>query len=324
MSKEAKEREIREALANIPDEASQIDYAMEKRGCFRHEDDSLFYPIVQEYLTTNLPIEEATEKLLAPMHTAILKDQLGLNMWDLWFSIIHSAKRLPFRDVAGLTKLVDLVSAIKASPPPDAAHKDLFRTLTDFGMCARESMNDSPGCGSGYTLPEAHAYTNMIYFYALLFKSGAAGFWIYCIWEMRSALEDILEDDPPERGHKPGTRIEKFEARVPAAAVFVFAVGKEVYAREEDLTETRPNYGNPGKGGKLWTGKPEFSKERWALWKKRFGEVSELEELSEEVRAIAKEAAEAMDRIERGQVAATRYQETSGRAGKTTYAQTLT
>jgi hypothetical protein len=74
----------------------------------------------------------------------------------------------------------------------------------------------------------------------------------------------------------------------------------------------------------LWTGKPEFSKKRWALWKKRFGEVSELEELSEEVRAIAKEAAEAMERIERGEVAATRYQETSGRAGKTTYAQTLT
>jgi hypothetical protein len=306
MSKAAKEREIREALANIPDEASQIDYVMEKRGCFRHEDDSLFYPTVQEYLSTDLPLEEATEKLLAPIHTAILKQHENLNMWDLWFSIIHSAKRLPFRDVVSLTKLVDLMSAIKASPPPpDTAHKDLFHTLTDFGMCARESMNDSPGCGSGYTLSERHAYTNMIYFYALLLKSGAAGFWIYCIWEMRSALEDVQEDDPPERGHQPGTRIEKFEARVPAAAVFVFAVGKEVYAREEDLSETRPEYGDPGKGGKLWKGQAEFSKERWALWKSRFVEVSELEELSEEVRAIAKEAVEAMKRIENEEVAAT-------------------
>jgi hypothetical protein len=221
-------------------------------------------------------------------------------MMDLWYSIIHSAKRLPFRGVAGLMELVSLMKAIKANKPPlNAARQDLFLNLTDFYMCARETMNDCPGCGSGYTLPEAHAYANMIYFYALLTKEQVAEFWVYCIWEMRRALEETHTDDSPERGHCPGTAVQKYEATVPGAAVWIFATGKEVYAREEDLTETRPGYGNPGKGWDLWTGRPEFSKERWALWKRRFGEVGKMEKLSEEVRGIAKQAVEAMGDIEK-------------------------
>jgi hypothetical protein len=61
MAKAANEREIREALANISDEPSQTDYVMEKQGCFRPEDKSHFYPLVQEYLTTSLPVAEATQ-----------------------------------------------------------------------------------------------------------------------------------------------------------------------------------------------------------------------------------------------------------------------
>ena len=48
--------------------------------------------------------------------------------------------------------------------------------------------------------------------------------------------------------------------------------------------------GDPVRGGEFWKGKPEFSKARWALWKRRFDQVSEMKELSEETRQIAREA----------------------------------
>jgi hypothetical protein len=323
MSKAAKEHEILEALAKIPDEASQIDYVMKKRSCFSPGEGSRNYPIVQEYLSNKLDVKEATEKLLAPINSAILKLYKNLDLGDLWYSIVHSAKRLPFRDVAGLTKLVELMRAIKANkPPPDAARKDLFLNLSEFYMCARESMNDVPGGGSGYTLPEAHAYANMVYFYALLTKEKVAEFWIYCIWEMRGALENVPKDDHPQRDHV-GTVIQIYESRVPGAATWVFAMGKEVYAREQDLTETRPTHGNPGAGGELWTGRAEFSKERWALWKSRFGEVAQMEELSEEVRGIAREAAEAMAKIEKDGEGTSSQGPTPGKAVKITYAHAL-
>jgi hypothetical protein len=301
MSKADTEREILEAIANTPDEASQIDIIMEKRRYFRPHKDSAFYPVVQEYLSSpSSNLEQVTKKLLSPIDEGILANHKDLDMMDLWYSIIHSAKRLPFRDTTSLNKLVALMKAIQAHrPPPTAARPDVYHNLGDFGMAARETMNDSPGYGSGYLLPELHAYANMIYFYALLTRENIANFWIYCIWEMRAALETLHQDDAPNQGHMPDTAVQQYNAHVPAAATWVFALGKQLYEREQDLTPKSPSQGNPGAGGSLWEGRAEFSKERWALWKKRFGEVAEMEGLSEEVRGIAKEAVDAMDKAEK-------------------------
>jgi hypothetical protein len=300
---EAREREIVEAIANVQDEATQIDILMKKRRCFGPalDGESKFYPIVQDYVNSDVKSEDAAKKLLTPINDAILQNRKNLNLLDLWYSIIHSAKRLPFRDTTGLNKLVTLIKAIKSSfPPPTAKDQDIYTCLRDFGMAARETMNDSPGCGSGYLLPEVHAYTNMIYFYALLTVEEVRNFWIYCIWEMRSALETPHEDDAPDGSHHSGTAIQKYNATIPSAAVWIFAAGKQIYEREYDLTPKSKTEGNPGKGGPLWEGKPEFSKQRWALWKKRFGELADMEGLTEEVKGIAKEATEAMDRIDGG------------------------
>jgi hypothetical protein len=162
-------------------------------------------------------------------------------------------------------------------------------------------MNDCPGCGCGYLLPEAHAHANMLYFYALLTREGILNCWIYCIWEMREALEKPHKDDAATRylSSNSGTAVQKYNAQVPAAAVWVFALGKELYQREIDLTPKSKLHGRPALGGPLWKGGQEFSKERWALWKKRFGEVAEMEGLSEEVRGIAREAFGVMDDCER-------------------------
>jgi hypothetical protein len=293
----AKEQEILSALAAIPDEPSQIDYITRQRRNWSPSPDSRSYSIIQDYLSKNLDTKTTTEHLLEPLNSPVLK--LYKTLADTWYALIHSAKRLPFRDVAGLMKLVELLRLIKANKPnPNAARKDIELNFVEFYWNARESMNDSPGHGSGYTVQEAHAYANMIYFFALLTKEKVAEFWIYCIWVMRGALEEVHKDDNPLRDYVGGP-VQKYESRVPAAAIWIFAMGKEVYDREKDLTETRPSHGDPGKGGELWTGRPEFSKERWALWKRRFGDVAGMEELSEEVRGIAKEAFEAMESIEK-------------------------
>jgi hypothetical protein len=54
-----------------------------------------------------------------------------------------------------------------------------------------------------------------------------------------------------------------------------------------------------GKGGPLWRGKHGFSKERWQLWKERFGDMSRTElEIGDEVRTSASEAVLMMQKIE--------------------------
>lgn len=294
-----KDPEILAAIANIPDKASQIDKIMEMRRCFGPGKDDEFYPIIQDYLTNNLDVALTTQKLLAPIDAAIQANKKLSSTYPLWYPIIHSAKRLPFRDTTGLNKLIALMKAIKASPaPPNATEPDMYHEFLHFNICARETMNDTPGCGCGYLPQEAHAYANMLYFYALLTREDVYTFWIYCIWTMRPALETPHVDDDPEDVSTPGTALDKYNAFVPAAAVWIFAMGKQIYEREESLEPTNPNQGNPGRGGPSWKGKAEFSKERWGLWKTRFGEVAEMEGVSDECRAIAREAEVAMGEIE--------------------------
>ncbi|RMZ67079.1 ras GTPase activating [Pyrenophora seminiperda CCB06] len=294
------ETEILSAIATIPDEASQIDTIMAMRRCFRPQKDDEFYAIIQDYLTNNLDVALVTRKLLAPIDAAIQANKKEPSTYSLWYPIIHSAKRLPFRDTAGLDKLIALMRAIQSSsPPPNTTEPDMYRHLLHFSMCARETMNDAPGCGCGYLPQEVHAYTNMLYFYALLTRPDVFTFWIYCIWTMRDALETPHVDDDPEDVSTPGTAFEKYNAFVPAAAVWIFALGKQIYEREEDLTPENPHQGDPGRGGALWKGRAEFSRERWGLWRKRFGEVAGMEGVSAECRGVAREAEVAMGEIER-------------------------
>ncbi|KAF2740975.1 hypothetical protein EJ04DRAFT_507414 [Polyplosphaeria fusca] len=139
----------------------------------------------------------------------------------------------------------------------------------------------------------------MEYFYALLTRSGVFDLWIYAIWAMRAALEEELTDDGPNDAHEPGTKVQKYDGLVPGAAMWVLGLGEELYEKEEDLTPSAPNQGKPGRPGKLWTdGKAEFSEARWKFWKKRFGEVMEIEGTRKETVDIAKQAYELMQKID--------------------------
>ncbi|KAJ4355925.1 uncharacterized protein N0V89_003950 [Didymosphaeria variabile] len=278
--------EIEKALSEISDEPTQIDRIAEIRGWFRPPKDAISYPAVQEYMNDGADLQTTVDKITKPIDEALKqgsgKDQLG----DVWYPIIHSAKRIPYSNADQHAKLVDLVKAIKEHPEPSQEHPT-YKSLSGLGLAARESYNDIPRHHVGSVPQEIHAWTNFNYFLARLTDSGIWEAYLYVIWAMREALEKTPEPLPWW-----------YDANVPAAAAWVLGLGKKVYEREEDLTPKDPNQGNPARGGDLWTGGPVFSKERWAFWKKRFGDVVKHEGVSDEAKGIAKQAVEAMEKAE--------------------------
>lgn len=300
--RQKEDQKVQEAIASTSDEAKQIDAIAAIRKWFYQDGDSQHYPLVQSYLDGNADLPQTANKITEPIDAAITANSLEeFPLMDLWYSILHSSKRTPFCNTESHNKLIELLKSIKSHQAPAEAsdqNRSTYENLDGFGLASRETMNDSPGVGAGYSVPEAHAYANLNYFFARLTGEGIFDFWIYCIYNMRDALENVQQDDGPNDAHRPGTAVQKYDARAPAAAVWVFALGKKLYRKEEDLTPTSPNQGNPAKGGKLWEGKPGFSKERWALWKKRFGEISQMEEVSEETRKVAAKAFDAMNEAE--------------------------
>ena len=89
---------------------------------------------------------------------------------------------------------------------------------------------------------------------------------------------------------------------MPAAAVWVLVLGRQLYEKEEDHTPADPKReGNPARPGNLLEqqgGKQEFSEHRWQFWKERFNVLCEREDLLQETREIAFSAYEKMEKVE--------------------------
>ncbi|KAF2257154.1 hypothetical protein BU26DRAFT_37137 [Trematosphaeria pertusa] len=293
-------REIEDILSSTQDVAQQIDEISKVRGWFRPEEDSKFYPLIQDYLGGKLDLAALSAKLFPPMDEAISANRSGdIDLMDLWYSVIHSSKRISYRDTESQSKIVAFMEAFKNhSDPPSQSKEPFYAVLPAFNMASREAYNNSPGAGAGFFDPEIQAWANYNYFLACLTKDGIDDIYLYAIWAMREALENVQKDEDVDERMKPATACQKYDAYVPAAAVWVFALGTKLYEKEQDLTPTNRNQGNPARGGELWTGRAEFSKERWGLWKRRFQEISGMEELKKETRDVAREAVEAMEKAE--------------------------
>jgi Protein of unknown function (DUF3632) len=261
--------------------------------------------------------EEAIERWGEPLRESDLPVRIeddqatteGL-LWELWHSVLHTAKKTPWRDTAAQGKLLNLVRALKEHPdpaPPKQMTKALendwiwssgtvWRGLEMLGPSARECWNDCPGCGSGFSLPELHAWMNLNAFVAHLTRAGLAEFWIYSIWAMRPALEDEKKSDDSS-AHEEATVSEQLDADVPAAAVWALILGKALWQKVEDLSPKNSNEGNPGGGGDLWKGKSEFSNERYVFWAERFKAMSERDDLMTETRQLAGEVYKEMVKL---------------------------
>ena len=190
-----------------------------------------------------------------------------------------------------LAKVTGLLRAFRDHKVKDhEKYNYLYSSLCDFKMACDESFNDTPEPYASQV--EIDAWTNVNFFFSRVTAEGLLDLSMYAIWTMRQALEEEQQDDVE------GTAAQKYNVYVPAAAAWVLGFGRTLYRKEEDLTPTDRKYGNPAKGGALWKGKPEFSKERWALWKERFAVVSKMDEVSDKTRNISKDALQAMERAE--------------------------
>jgi hypothetical protein len=238
-------------------------------------------------------------------------------LWELWYAVLHAAKRNPWRDTDrdAHGKLVALVAAIKRVPdPPMPANANkalrgdwvwssgtLWSELVLIGAASREAWNDSPGAAFGYSDAAIEAWANVNAFVARLTAEDVRQYSLYAIWAMREALEEKRKEAP-----------EKWmDATVPAAAAWIGVWGKQMYERREDLTPEDPEtQGNPARPGdymikRTKNEKAEWSRERWAFWKQRFQEISlgsVGDKVNSETKAIAKEAFERMEEIEQSYV----------------------
>lgn len=226
-------------------------------------------------------------------------------LWELWYSILHTAKRTPWRDTAGQTKLLDLVRTLKARPDPPLPTQmtiplqqnwmwssgKLWSELLMIGPATRESWNDTPRDWGELTPAEIHAWTNVNAFIAKITKEGLANFWLYAIWAMREALED---------GDR--TQVAELDAVVPAAASWVLVAGEGILKKDE-VWKASFTTGDPAGGGRLWKGKKGFCKERFGLWKRGFQVLSQRKDLNSETREISAEAFLRMGDLEIGQTA---------------------
>jgi hypothetical protein len=291
------DKKIEDILSSTQDEAQQIDQIAKVRDWFGPKDDSCYYAAVQSYLQGQSNLEKTIQTITQPIDEALRTDKADSIDWiDLWYSIIHSAKRISYHDISSHSKLVELVKAIKEHPDPQTkSDQPVYKNLPEFGLARREAFNDGPRSGAGFTAPEISAWAKLNYFFARLTYEGVADVSLFAIWALREALEEEFTDDDPELP----TVVQMVDAHAPAAAMWVFGLGRKLYEREEDLTPKSRKEGNPARGGAYWKGGAEFSKGRWALWKKRFGELAGVEGVKDGTKQLARDAVEAMEKAEK-------------------------
>ncbi|KAH5305038.1 hypothetical protein HBI23_183420 [Parastagonospora nodorum] len=288
---EKQNQQIQEIVSSNDNDDVKIDQVAKVRGWFQPEEGSYFFAVVQDYLKEKLKLEDAAKKILTPIDEKIAAERLDdVNFMDLWFSILHAARRTHYRDADIHISIVRLVAAFKEhSIPNNEQYNYLHNEQTDLLMACREAYNDQPTPGSSFEV-ENQAWSNLNFFLALLVREKLADNFVFAIWAMRQALETPHQDD------EDSTAVQKYETYVPAAAVWVFGAHHALFEKQEDLTPKDKKHGNPGRGGELWKGKAEFSHARWNFWKDRFAEIATMDGLSEDTKVVAKDAVESMER----------------------------
>jgi Protein of unknown function (DUF3632) len=312
-------------------EADEIDEESTQRNWWVPDRDDAGYQSVEAYMSGLLNLESTvaaiTERINMAYSSADFSQPVlpasdipanvdvryttGIMLRELWYSILHMSRKIPWRDSAAQDRLLDLVLTLKAHPdPPEpdpmpAALEDHWRSsdgiwsgLKCFNLAASDFWNDVPNRPDpeGFSTPLIHAWTNINAFAAILTRSGLARFEWQAIRAMQNALEIRF------RFHKariqPISVAAQLDADVPAAAVWVLVLGRELWESGKDQSSKSTDQDNLPKTKALWQGYPdEFSRERFAFWAERFKSMCLTEDLKLETRAIAFEAHEKMEEI---------------------------
>ena len=234
-------------------------------------------------------------------------------LWNLYYAILHAAKRIPWHDVEHQEKLVDLVRALKARPDPPAPERmtvalkrdwiwqpgAVWSVLLMLGPSACESWNDCCGCGAGWTAPETAAWTNVNAFVARIVAGGVATmFHTYGL----GALSDLERKWSAMNGHEHGEEPVIRETVVAIAALWALIAGREIYEHREG--DSRSEDGEAidierrGEDFPWVKANEGTTAARWAFWKRRLRQEAELKGLSEQVTDLALKAVDRMQEIQ--------------------------
>ncbi|KAI1104870.1 hypothetical protein F4804DRAFT_331852 [Jackrogersella minutella] len=236
-------------------------------------------------------------------------------LWELWYAILHAARRIPWTDAAGQERLLALVQALKArADPPLPADATvplrnhwvwesgaLWSEATLLGPSARECWNDGCGCAAGWTPVERRAWANINAFAARLTAAGTADFARYGSWALSAALE--CRPGSTASHHLAPPEVQS-TLLVTLAAVWVQIAGRRMWGQRADggvkreagvevalgAREKKLPWRARGLGDEVM-----FCSARWEFWRRRFAQEAGNEVLGDEVRGMAGEAAETIE-----------------------------
>ncbi|KAJ5796865.1 uncharacterized protein N7518_005405 [Penicillium psychrosexuale] len=254
--------------------------------------DEMFAPqfaVLQDLFGDIISVQKAVRDLASISLSIEPKAGLG----RLWAVIVGCACESPEHH----DKLVDILVQLSKLPSPKTAGGDalilydmqIWKDLPTLGWALREQWNISVPSGPPDNRQSVISkIINRDKFTALLMATEEPVFaysW-FAIFTLRDALEIPINQLLPTY---------PLEALIPAAA-WISTLGVEIYEWDKDLSGYKGMA--PGSGGPLC-----FCKERWQLWRKRFGEVARMRgEIGDEARTAAREAEEMMLEIENGEV----------------------
>ncbi|KAI0099087.1 hypothetical protein GGR51DRAFT_536686 [Nemania sp. FL0031] len=237
-------------------------------------------------------------------------------LWDLWYAVLHIAKRIPWTNDAQQNKLLDLVRALKARPdppPPSSVTVPLKRNwiwesgklwsnLSTLGPSVRESWNEACGYGSGWTDEEQQAWANLNAFVARLTASETADFDIYAVWALSGALENDIQHTSLHHDASDPTQLSLL---LTVASVWIQIAGKylfEHHPSEDEFGQSDSEVDLATRGTFPWTqstNEPSLCSARWRFWSGRFAQEARNDELSESVRELTAKSADRINGFSR-------------------------
>lgn len=232
------------------------------------------------------------------------------SLWVLWFTILHAAKRIHWEHPDQM-RLVELVARLKHRPDPPLptnmtialsrnwiwSSGKVWSVLLLLGASGRESWNDSPGCGAGWTDVEVAAFRNVNAFVARLTAEGIYDFMLYGMWALRDALECVVTG---RSSHKHTDYQTQMNSKAWEACLWVKLAGEYFWAKRVENEVEEKDVDLKLRDRKLpWTKNraEEVSSGRWKFWIGRFEELSKDERLDGVVRDKCLEASHIMHNI---------------------------
>lgn len=233
--------------------------------------------ILQDLFSDRISTQEAVRDLAS---TTLSVDPPQYGLYNLWSVIVTCAcESSGYHD-----KIVELLVQLSKLPSEDILilyDMQIWKDLPTLGWALRDHRQSV-----------ISKIINRDKFTALLMATEEPVF-VY-LWFTMFTLRDALEIPIGQL-----LLTHPLEA-IPSAAIGISTLGVGIYEWDKDLSGY-PGIA-PGRGGPLWEGKHGFFKERWQLWRKRFGEVARMGEIGDEARKAAREAEQMMLEIENGEI----------------------